>query len=276
MKKRKYGLKQYLKTPLSLFRNIIRVASLARRETLFRITFWAGLLGVFALPLSAEDLVCGITTGFPPYQYEQQGSPSGFDADLIRLAASKANLNLKFKTGRWDDLINYLRLGQISCITGMEVTPPRKELFDFTISYYERVNAVFIRAEDVWIKGVEDLYYQRITGDRQSDMETQWTVEGIRGNIRIQQTETKQEAMRLLADRHSLAALMPREVGFYLADIQGLEVRILLEQPTGTPVALAVRQGDRELLEKLNTALEELVREGAIERLNKIWFSRGE
>ena len=172
--------------------------------------------------------------------------------------------------------MNYLRLGQISCITGMEVTPPRKELFDFTISYYERVNAVFIRAEDVWIKGVEDLYYQRITGDRQSDMETQWTVEGIRGNIRIQQTETKQEAMRLLADRHSLAALMPREVGFYLADIQGLEVRILLEQPTGTPVALAVRQGDRELLEKLNTALEELVREGAIERLNKIWFSRGE
>jgi ABC-type amino acid transport substrate-binding protein len=222
--------------------------------------------------LYAEDLVCGITTGFPPYQFMDEGRPVGFDADVIRLIAVKANLDLRFVVARWDDLLHFLLQGQINCITGMEMTSQRRDLFDFSPAYYERINAVFVRTEDTWIQGVEDLFNQRITGDRQSDIEELWTAQGFRSQIRIQQTDSKREAMQMLADRLTLAAIMPRGVGFYLAKQFGLEVRVLLAHPRGTPVALAVRKGDRALQETLNGAMEELIQEGAILSLYEGWM----
>lgn len=233
-------------------------------------------LALIPLSLGAEDLVCGITTGFPPYQFLEDGRVSGFDADVIRLAAARAGLDLRFEVARWDDLLNYLRQGQIHCITGMETTSQRRDLFDFTSAYYERTNVVFVRAEDVWIQSVEDLFHQRITGDRQSDIEELWAAEGRRGNIRIQQTDTKREAMGLLADRLTVAAIMPQGVGLYLADEMDVAVRILFTHPQGTPVALAVRKGDRELRETLNGALQELIRDGEIEALYKGWILWGD
>jgi len=233
-------------------------------------------LCLLSLPLLAQDFVCGITTGFPPYQFLEGGQPAGFDADVIRLVAARAGLTLRFEVARWDDLLHYLRQGQIHCITGMEMTAQRREMFDFTIPYYERTNAVFVRAEDTWIKDVEDLFHQRITGDRQSDIEELWAAEGRRGTIRIQQTETKEEAMQLLAEGHSLGAIMPRGVGLYLADEMDVAVRILFSHPRGTPVALAVRKGGQALRETLNRALEELIGAGEVDALYEGWIPGGE
>ena len=260
---------------LMIWRNIVISAANPADKTFclpYLVTILVLLFGFIPFSLPAEDLVCGITTGFPPYQFLEEGQPAGFDAEVMRLAAARADLDLRFEVPRWDDLLQYLRQGQIDCITGMEITSPRREMFDFTAPYYERTNAVFVRAEDTWIQEVEDLFHQRITGDRQSDIEELWLTEDRRGSIRIQQTETKREAMQLLADRLTLAAIMPRGVGFYLADEMGVPVRILFTHPRGTPVALAVRKGDQALRDILTQVLEELIRDGEIEALYEGWM----
>ncbi len=221
--------------------------------------------------VSANDLVCGIATGFPPYQFQEQGRVTGFDADVLRLVVSRTKMNLNFLPEKWDDVINFLRFGKIDCITGMEINELRRRVFDFTTVYYHRHDVVFVRTDNKSIQILDDLYGKKITGDRHSFVETYWKKKGIKHKMRIMQTENKQQAMQLLYDKDTVAAIMPKLVGLYLATQLNFNVKILEHPDPGSPVAIAVKKGNTELLQILDTALQELIQEGEIEKLYQHW-----
>lgn len=219
-----------------------------------------------------KDLVCGIATGYPPYQFQENGIVTGFDADVARLVFSRVNLKFTFMQEKWDDVIAMLRLGEIDVIVGMEINELRKPFFEFSKEYYHRNDVVFIRADNMDIKRVEDLYEQIITGDRHSSVEIIWDKKGIKEKIRIMQTENKEESMKLLYEKKTKAAIMPEAVGYYLAKQIGLRVKILDSPDPGSPVAIAVKKKNKELIKILDKALQELIAEGEIDKLYKKWF----
>ncbi|WNO10643.1 transporter substrate-binding domain-containing protein [Teredinibacter sp. KSP-S5-2] len=240
-------------------------------KLMHRLLFVSSMCG-FSINVSADDLVCGIANGFPPYQYQSLGVVSGFDADVLRLVVSRTNKNLKFAPGKWDDVINYLRIGKVDCISGMEINELRKKYFDFTTEYYHRYDVVFVRADDDSIKTIDDLYGKKITGDRHSFVENYWKNKGIKEHIRIKQTGTKEQAMELLYQKDTVAAIMPKAVGLYLAKQLGFSVKVLENPDPGSPVAIAVKKGNASLLQSLDSSLRALIEEGEIERLYLQWF----
>ena len=191
---------------------------------------------------------------------------------MLRLVAERAKLDVTFSPDSWDDVVNYLRLDKLDCIIGMEINELRQRYFDFTAVYYHRYDVVFIRADNDSIQSIDDLYAQKISGDRHSFVETYWQEKGIKENIRIRQTDTKEQAMQLLHDKATVAAIMPKAVGLYLAKKMNFEVKILENPDPGSPVALAVKKGNTELLELLDRTLQELIEEGEIEKLYEEWF----
>lgn len=235
---------------------------------LFQVCFII-LTQCYAFP---KDLVCGIATGYPPYQFQENGMVTGFDADVARLVFSRLNLKFRFMQEKWDDVIAMLRLGEIDVIVGMEINELRKPFFEFSKEYYHRHDVVFIRADNMDIKRVEDLYGQIITGDRHSSVEIIWEKKGIKEKIRVMQTESKEKSMKLLYEEKTKAAIMPEAVGYYLAKQIGLSVKILDSPDPGSPVAIAVKKKNTELIEMLDKALQELIAEGEIDKLYKKWF----
>ncbi|MCP4114770.1 MAG: transporter substrate-binding domain-containing protein [Desulfobacteraceae bacterium] len=223
----------------------------------------------------SDELVCGIATGFPPYQFRARGEVTGFDADVARLVLSRLEEGATFYQDSWDDVVGRLRYGNIDLITGMEISGERKRFFDFSTVYYHRYTVIFVRADNSSIESVEDLYKKIITGDRHSFIESHWEKLGIKGRIRIRQMKSKERAMELLFQGKSHAAIMPKAVGLYLAEKMGFKVRILNGFDPGTPVAMAVKKGNYHLLERIDRVLKDLMEKGEIDKLYAWWFKQG-
>ena len=51
-----------------------------------------------------------------------------------------------------------------------------------------------------------------------------------------------------------------------------IKVKILAEAEQGTPVAIAVKKGNLQLLNMLEKRLQALVKEGEISKLHQAWF----
>jgi ABC-type amino acid transport substrate-binding protein len=165
-----------------------------------------------------------------------------------------------------------LLFGRIDMIVGMEVNAFRHDYFDFSTPYAKRHDVVFVCANST-VTSVEDLFGLVITGDRHSFVELHWKERGIFQKIRIMQVGSKEESLDLLARGETAAAIMPREVGKYLAALRGLEIRTLSNPDPGSDIAIALRKGHPELLGRINAALRDLQADGELDALARKWFS---
>jgi len=219
-----------------------------------------------------KTLAIGVASGFPPYQFTVHGRPAGFDADVAGAVAARLGMEARFVQGDWDSVVSMLRIGRIDIIAGMEVNEFRLAYFDFTKPYSRRHDAVFVTANST-ASGVEDLFGRIITGDRHSYVELLWRKEGILSRIRVTQTKTKEEAMRLLAAGKTAAAIMPLEVGRYLARESGTDVKVLTVPDPGSDVAIALRKDQSRLREDMDAALADMRASGELDALARKWFS---
>lgn len=217
--------------------------------------------------------VSGISNGFPPYQFKnRKGEAAGFDAEVIRMLFQEMEKELTFQQMKWEDVIGTLMFtNRLDCVTGMEINDARKKHFNFTSPYYFRKSALFIRSENNSIKQLEDLVGKTIAGDKGSYLEALLEKKGIRKNIRIKQTKSKEESMRLLKAGKFSAMIAPKWVGLYLAKKLQVEVKIVTEAKLGTPVAIAVKKGNVQLLNMLENRLQILIKEGEIYKLQQDW-----
>ena len=238
------------------------------------------LLTVFALivllmsgPATAQgqSLSCGVATGFPPYQFTLDGEPAGFDVEVAREVCARLGKEATFEQRNWDDIVSMLIFGRIDLVAGMEVNAFRFDYFEFSTPYSKRHDVVFVPANSN-ASTVDDLFGLIVTGDRHSFVELHWKEQGIFQNIRVMQTGTKSESMALLAQGKAAAAIMPLEVGWYLAAEQGFDVRVLINPDPGSDVAIALRKGQPDLLQKINDALLDMEVEGALHALQRKWF----
>ncbi len=78
--------------------------------------------------------------------------------------------------------------------------------------------------------------------------------------------------MQMLKDVQVQAAIMPLEVGLYLAKQQGGNVRALESPRSQVPVAIAVQQDDPTLQQELDHALQQLIASGEIANLYRQRF----
>jgi ABC-type amino acid transport substrate-binding protein len=237
------------------------------------LTIFVLLILLIPGPAQAQEqsLSCGVATGFPPYQFTLDDKPVGFDVDVVRAVCARLGKEATFEQRNWDDIVSMLLFGRIDLVGGMEVNAFRFDYFEFSTAYAKRHDVVFVTTNST-VSTVDDLFGQVITGDRHSFVELHWKEQGIYQNIRVMQTGTKQESMALLAQGKTAAAIMPLEVGWYLAAEQGLDVRVLANPDPGSDVAIALRKGQPDLLRKINDALRDMQADGELEALQRKWF----
>ena len=220
-----------------------------------------------------HGMTCGVAAGFPPYQFTRDADAAGFDVEVAKAVCARIGVTIRFEQGNWDNLLNMLRFGKIDMVAGMEINAFRNDYFEFSTPYSTRHNVIFVAASST-ARTIEDLYGNVITGDRHSFVELLWKDLGIHRNFRIMQTTTKAESMDLLATGRTVAAIMPLEVGAFLARERGFDVRVLANPDPGSEVGIALRKGQPELLERINAALRDMEADGELRALKTAWFSR--
>lgn len=232
--------------------------------------FWFLAMFIFvSSSLFAESIRVGVASGFPPYQYEKNGRPAGLDVELTEALAAELGVTILWTQAPWDNLTARMRLTkELDLLIGMEKTSERQKLYLLGKSLYTRKNLLFLRADETTIQNLNDLTDRLVARDRDSYSEELLSAKGLRTEVRMVKTETKEEAFAALASGRVVAAFMPEAVGYTLAQQSGVSVRTLDVGDPGTPVGLAFpKNGGDGLLRRFDEAVGRMEKSGELSRL---------
>lgn len=214
------------------------------------------------------EYICGIATGFPPYQFSDDNDlPVGIDAEITKLVFKNTGKKVIFTQEPWDELMGKLfNSNKIDFLCGAEISPERQKLFDFSIPIYSRNTAIFVKSSSL-INKFEDLFGKAVTGDKHSFVERNLGYD--KNKIRIVKTESKEKSFDLLQSNRVDAVIAPLEVGNYITKNIGLDVKIIEDSDHGSPVGFMVKKGDIKTLEFINNQLRVLIKNGDISKILK-------
>jgi polar amino acid transport system substrate-binding protein len=253
----------------------------------------AGAIALAVLASGAAQAEGKLRLGMTPEPYmpftqvNAAGEWEGLEADLSRALCEKLADKCEFKSMAWDGLIPSLTENKVDFIIGaFSVTDERRKVVDFSTPYYTEGTVV------VGSKSDTDKVGTVAASDGSGEVVDQAALSG-----KIVQTSSVQSAYmtKYLPDvsiksydtaDNSVADLVAGRVDYVLApDLfvqnflktpQGEDYEVKLVAPKsvvlGEGVAYAVRKGDTATLEKVDAALAELDKEGALKALVDKWI----
>ena len=121
-----------------------------------RLIFFLFII-IFILPfIFSSALIVGADQGYPPYEYKQGNSITGFNVELMREIAKLENLDIEIIAGPWAEIREGFENQEIDVLTGFYYYPSRTEYTTFTHPHGYIIYSIFTQS-DSSIKSKEDL-----------------------------------------------------------------------------------------------------------------------
>ncbi|MFZ7101335.1 MAG: basic amino acid ABC transporter substrate-binding protein [Peptococcaceae bacterium] len=264
-------MKKYLKTALVvlLVLSLLAVAGCAKQEEPNAET-----------PKEApqEEAVYRVGTEptFPPFEMtdEKTGDIIGFDIDLIKAIAEDQGIKLEIMNLGFDGLIPAVQTGNIDIIaSGMSIRPDREEEVDFSEPYIDAGLAIAVAGDNEDINGQDDLQGKTVAvqiGTTGAAKAEELKNEGIIKEIKT--FNTVDIVMMELMSGGVEAVINDKPVTeAYMAKQSG-KIKIVGEVLESDSYGFAVKEGNQELLEKINKGLQNVKDNGKYQELQKKYF----
>ena len=210
-------------------------------------------------------LVMATNAEFPPYEFYDGDKIVGIDAEIAQAIANELGMELEIEDIAFDSIIPEIVSGKADmALAGMTVTEDRKASVDFSDTYATASQMIIVK-EDSQIAGPDDLKGITVgvqlgtTGDIYvSDLEADGTT--------VERYNKGFEAVQALSQGKIDAVVIDGEPAkTFVSETEGL--KILDEAFTVEEYAIAVKKGNSELLDKINTALESLKDNGTLDEI---------
>lgn len=204
----------------------------------------------------------GTSPDFPPFEYIDNvtGEIVGIDIDLIKAIAKKLGYEIEIVSIDFEGLIPALEQGHIDVIiSGMTITEEREKVVDFSIPYWEADQAIIIaKGSPFKPQSLEDLENRVVGVQRGTTAEILLDELVNQGaNIDIKRYTSYTLAVQDLVNGRIEVVVVDSPVAKMLERMYSVEVSCII--PTGEKYGIAVKEGNRELLEKINSALVEIL-----------------
>ncbi len=226
----------------------------------------------------AKPVRVGTLTDNYPFSYrDKDGQITGFAFDLLNEIESVMALRFERVVGTTKEINQAFREGRIEVQQSYAYFPERETEADFSVPYLTLNGAIIVRKGESRIKRFADLKGLRVPVHRGSMGEMVLRREGVGESVIY--AESVEEALRQVNDGEADATLATRLTSLSRAYYFGLNHIQALDVPVpGYDVryCIAVRDGDRELLAKINEGLAVLVRTGRFDALYRKWFAHVE
>ena len=220
----------------------------------------------FGMTAMAEDdnvLVMATNAEFPPYEYREGDEIEGIDAEIAALIADKLGMELQIEDMAFDSVLAAVQSGKADiAMAGITVDPDREMIVSFTDTYAKATQMVIVK-EDSEIASVDDLEGKTIgvqlgtTGDLYAEDVKDATVERYSKGFEAVQAMIQGKIDAVIIDGEPAKVFVEQNEGIKLLD----------EAFTEEEYAIAIAKDNEELLEKVNTALNELKEEGAFQEV---------
>ena len=224
---------------------------------------------------SAEPrtLVVGSEQDYPPFatgMTDQQAG--GFTVDLWKAVAAEAGLDYTIKVLPFNQILKEFKAGNIDVSINLAISDERQHFADFSVPHVIVNGAIFVRRGESSIRTEADLAGKAIIV-LNADLAHDYAIaQGWEKQLVL--VDNAAEGMRLLAGGEHDALLLGKLTGLQtlqklnLSTIEALKVKVGFAQK----FAFAVREGNSELLSKLNEGLALSKSDGTYNRLYEQWF----
>lgn len=236
-----------------------------------------GLVGCFSKPVSSqvdkteikEQIVMGTNAEFAPFEYREGKEVVGFDVDISNKIAKNIGKELKIEDMEFGGLLAALETGKVDFIAaGMSKTPERAEQVDFSKPYFTASQMITIKAGNTSITSGDDLKGKKIgvqlgtTGE-----EVAREIEGAE----VISFDKGAMALVDLANGKLDAVVLDAEPTKNYTEGND-ELQVLDEELTNEEYSIAVRKGDKELLDAINKTIDEMKENGEYQELINKYF----
>lgn len=231
-------------------------------------------------PVADEGTTLKVLTnaGFKPYEFKEEGSDEivGFDPDMMAAIAEDQGLTLEWIDMEFDSLIPALESGQgdIICAGMNKLFGDRAEKVDFGETYYESDLMLLVKA-DSDISGIDavapDMKLASQIGTTGGDMVQKMKEEGkLADGVNLNQWA---DCYLQLQNGEVDGVVVDKPVGEDYLKEHGDDAKFVGD-PFGDheEYAFAVKKGNKELLDKLNTGLANIKANGKYDELKQKWF----
>lgn len=235
----------------------------------------AGMLVAGCGGADKKKIVVGLDDNFPPMGFrDDKNNIIGFDVDMAKEATKRMGVEVEFKPIDWNSKEAELSGKRVDVLwNGLTITEKRKENILFTNAYMENRQIIVVAANSP-IKTKADLA-GKVVGTQE-------------GSSSIEAIEKDAAAMKSFKELKkfgdNVAALMDLKTGrldavvvdeivgrYYIAKKPG-EYTILKDNFGSEEYGVGLRKEDKELLGKLQKALDEMKKDGASAKISQQWF----
>ncbi|NOQ25758.1 MAG: transporter substrate-binding domain-containing protein [Bacteroidales bacterium] len=218
-----------------------------------------------------DTIVVGGDYNYPPYSFiDEDGKEAGFDVDIINAIAKECDFQVEFVFDRWDSTLNRLERGDIDVLASVVYSESREIIYDFTFHLHTEYYAIFARKETKIID-VYDLQSKKaafLTGDISNEVFIKPM--GLLSDTLM--VKSFPEAFLKIQLDLCDYVVVPYPLGMKIIKEQKLK-NIEVKGPAIIPsvYCLAVKEGNSKLLATLNTGIENLSRNGELDRIYNKW-----
>ncbi len=223
--------------------------------------------------VSAGNLTVCSDIPYKPFEWEEGGSYTGFDMDLMQQIADGLGLKLVVKDSSFDGLQSGAALSAGTCdivASAMTITDEREKNLDFSDPYYDSKQSLLVPTGSD-ITSIDDLSGHKV-GIQQGTTGAQYAKENVPDGTNLITYPSDAELYPAIESGGVDAVLQDLPVN--LDHTQGGKFEIVQTFDTNEQYGFAVKEeGSEKLLEAVNGQLQELRDNGEYQKLYDKYFS---
>lgn len=248
----------------------------------FSVTGCGGQAGENKAPADKAKPVLNVAseTTYPPMEFTEKGEYVGFDIDLIKAIGAAEGYEVKINSLGFDALIPALQAGNMDCaVSAMTINEKRLQAVDFSKPYYTAGLIIAVGQNTEGISTLEDLQGKRLAAEVGTT--------GLDASNKIKEKDPK-TTIKVFDSVGE--AFMELEKGGVDAVINDLPITAYYIQTKGKDkvktvgevfaaddqYGIAVKKGNTELLNKINSGLDKVMASGEYDKIYKKWFGEQE
>ena len=209
-----------------------------------------------------DELVMVTEAGFAPYEYYENGEIVGVDVDIAKEIAKTLGKTLVVKDIAFDSIINEVKTGKADFgAAGISYTDDRAKNVDFSVNYSTSKQVVIV-SDNSSIKNINGISNKKIAVQLGSIADT-YVTENFKNATIVRQKKYLAAIEDLKTGKVDCVVMDELPAKEIVASNSG--IKILDGSLTNDSYGMVVKKGNKELLDKINSVLENLKNEGKID-----------
>ncbi len=224
---------------------------------------------------AAKVYVVGTDAAYAPFESQnEKGEIVGFDIDVVKAAAAKAGVEVKFVNTPWEGIFNALGQGDRDMVvSAVTITDERKQTMDFSTPYFDAQQLIAVKdnskvATFAALKGLKVGVQTGTTGDE--------AVSKLQGktSTNIKRFESTPLALKELESGGVDAVVADNGViVHYVANNPGGKFKTVADKEfVPEQYGIAFKKGNAELQGKMNKGLADIKADGSYTQIYTRYF----